>query len=47
MATRSRKWDFVWRRLLQTVPVIVLATFIVFGLLHLVPGDPAVDLAGE
>lgn len=29
------------------VPVIVLATFIVFALLQLVPGDPAVTLAGD
>jgi peptide/nickel transport system permease protein len=34
-------------RVLQTVPVIIAATFIVFLLLHLVPGDPAVALAGE
>jgi peptide/nickel transport system permease protein len=34
-------------RLLQMVPVIVLATLVVFGLMHLVPGDPAVMLAGE
>jgi peptide/nickel transport system permease protein len=35
------------RRLIQLVPVIVLATFIVFGLQQLVPGDIAVTLAGE
>ncbi len=35
------------RRLLQMLPVVVLATFVVFGLMHLVPGDPAVTLAGE
>jgi peptide/nickel transport system permease protein len=34
-------------RIMQTVPVIVLATLIVFGLMHIVPGDPAVVLAGE
>lgn len=34
-------------RLLQMVPVIVLATFAVFGLLQLVPGDPAAVIAGE
>jgi peptide/nickel transport system permease protein len=47
MATRGRKWDFVWRRLLQTVPVIVFATFVVFALLKLVPGDIALTLAGD
>lgn len=35
------------RRLLQAVPVIILSTFIVFGLLKLVPGDVAVTLAGD
>jgi peptide/nickel transport system permease protein len=34
-------------RLLQAVPVLVLATFFVFALLHLTPGDPAIALAGE
>ena len=34
-------------RLLQAVPVIVLATFMVFTLLKLVPGDIAVTLAGD
>src|SRR3954447_7905792 len=37
----------IGRRLAQIVPVIVLATFVVFGLLQLVPGDIAVTLAGE
>ena len=32
-------------RLLQAAPVIVLATFIVFGLVKLLPGDVAVTLA--
>ena len=35
------------RRLLQAVPVLVFATFVVFGLLKLVPGDIAVALAGD
>src|SRR5260221_11884066 len=34
-------------RLLQALPVILLATFIVFALLKLVPGDIAVTLAGD
>ncbi len=37
----------IGRRLAQIIPVIVLATFVVFGLLHLVPGDIAFTLAGE
>ena len=43
----NRKLRLVGRRILHTVPVVVLATFVVFGLMHLVPGDPAVSLAGE
>ena len=35
------------RRLLQAVPVLLLATFLVFGLLKLVPGDIAMALAGD
>jgi len=37
----------IGRRLWQLVPIIVFATFVVFLLLHLVPGDPAVTLAGD
>jgi len=37
----------IGRRLLQVVPVVVLATFVVFGLIKLLPGDVAVTLAGE
>src|SRR5262249_5410758 len=37
----------IGRRLLQAGPVIVLSTFIVFGMLKLVPGDIAVTLAGD
>lgn len=42
-----RRYRLVGRRLAQIVPVMVLATFVVFGLLYLVPGDIAVTLAGE
>lgn len=38
---------YIVKRILQTVPTILLATLVVFGLLFLVPGDPAVVLAGE
>lgn len=37
----------IGQRLLQAVPVVILATFIVFGLLKLLPGDIAITLAGE
>ncbi len=45
--SQSRKRNIIVRRLLQAIPVIVLSTFIVFGLLKLVPGDVAVTLAGD
>jgi peptide/nickel transport system permease protein len=38
---------FIIRRLIQTVPVIIGVTFVVFFIMQLVPGDPAVLLAGE
>ncbi|UOY93312.1 ABC transporter permease [Ectobacillus sp. JY-23] len=38
---------FIVRRLLQTIPVIIGVTFVVFFIMQLVPGDPAVLLAGE
>ena len=34
------------RRILQAIPVVFLSTIMVFGLLHLLPGDPAIALAG-
>ncbi len=47
MLSSAPRLRLVGRRLLQFVPVIVLATFVVFGLLKLVPGDLAATLAGE
>jgi len=41
------KFKYLLNRFLQTIPVMVLATMVVFGLLQLVPGDPAMVLAGE
>jgi peptide/nickel transport system permease protein len=35
------------RRLWQLLPIAIFATFVVFSLLQLVPGDPAVTLAGD
>jgi peptide/nickel transport system permease protein len=37
---------YILRRLLQLIPVILLSSFLVFLLLHLVPGDPAETVAG-
>lgn len=47
MSLLGRRARFAGRRLAQALPVVVLATFVVFGLLKLVPGDIAVTLAGE
>jgi len=44
---QSSALQVIGRRLLQAAPVIVLATFIVFGLVKLLPGDVAVTLAGD
>lgn len=49
---RLRPWrrvrhSLLVRRLMQAFPVLLFATFIVFGLLKLVPGDIAVALAGD
>jgi peptide/nickel transport system permease protein len=43
----SRLWRVIGRRLLQFLPIVLFATFVVFGLLQLVPGDPALALAGD
>lgn len=39
--------EIVARRLLVTIPVLLLVSLIVFSLLLLVPGDPAITIAGE
>ena len=38
---------FTLRRLVQSIPVVILSTIAVFLLLHLVPGDPALAVAGS
>jgi len=43
----SARARVIRRRLLQAVPVLVLATFVVFALLKLMPGDIAITLAGD
>ena len=43
----SARLRVIRRRLLQALPVLVLATFVVFGLLKLMPGDIAITLAGS
>src|SRR5690242_1723846 len=38
---------FIVRRLLLTVPVVWIVVTLVFGLIHLVPGDPVAQMLGE
>jgi oligopeptide transport system permease protein len=40
-------WWYVGKRLLQTIPVILGATFIIYALVFLRPGDPIAGLFGE
>lgn len=44
--SKAKLYMVGWR-LLQAVPILVLATFIVFALMQLIPGDIALTLAGE
>ncbi len=37
---------FIGRRLLEAIPVLVLSSLVVFGMLHLVPGDPVDAMVG-
>jgi peptide/nickel transport system permease protein len=38
---------YIIRRLLYAIPVMLAVSLIVFGILHIAPGDPATMLAGE
>jgi peptide/nickel transport system permease protein len=38
-------WQFVAKRLLQLVPVVLLVSIVCFGLMHVIPGGPAATLA--
>ncbi|KGA96140.1 glutathione ABC transporter permease [Alkalihalobacillus alcalophilus ATCC 27647 = CGMCC 1.3604] len=38
---------FIIRRLIQTIPVLIGVSIVVFGLMFLIPGDPAQIIAGE
>ena len=40
-------FQYIIRRLVQTIPVIIGVTILVFSLMHLIPGDPAQIIAGE
>ncbi|MDY0409572.1 ABC transporter permease [Virgibacillus soli] len=38
---------YIVRRLIQTIPVFIGVTILVFSLMHFIPGDPAQIMAGE
>src|SRR6185369_4966461 len=38
---------FIVRRLLLTLPVVWIVVTLVFGLIHMVPGDPVAQMLGE
>jgi peptide/nickel transport system permease protein len=40
-------FSYVISRLVQAVPVLILASIIIFGFIRLIPGDPALALAGQ
>ncbi|WP_428909763.1 ABC transporter permease [Niallia sp. Krafla_26] len=40
-------FKFILRRILQTIPVLIGVSILVFSMMHLVPGDPAQIMAGE
>src|SRR3977135_324073 len=39
--------QYVIRRLLQMIPITLGILTLVFSLIHLIPGDPAMQIAGE
>lgn len=43
----ARGFKVLGKRLIHAIPVLLFATFFVFGLINLIPGDIAVTLAGE
>lgn len=40
-------FQFIVRRILQTIPVLIGVSILVFSMLHIIPGDPAQIMAGE
>ncbi|HWW61641.1 MAG TPA: ABC transporter permease, partial [Thermoanaerobaculia bacterium] len=39
--------QYIVRRLLQMIPITLGILTLVFSLIHLIPGDPAMQIAGE
>lgn len=40
-------YGYILRRLLAVIPVLLVVAVVIFGLLHLAPGDPASTIAGD
>lgn len=40
-------WAYVARRILATIPVLMVVALVVFSILHFAPGDPAAIIAGD
>jgi len=40
-------WRFIAHRLIAAIPVLFLVSVFIFGLVHLMPGDPALVIAGD
>lgn len=40
-------FKYIIRRIIQTIPVMIGVSILVFSMMHLVPGDPAQIMAGE
>ena len=38
--------NYILRRLVQTIPVLLLSSIFVFAIIRLIPGDPALVIAG-
>ena len=38
---------FLTQRLLQIIPTLIIVSMLIFGLQQLLPGDPALIMAGE
>ena len=39
--------NFLARRIVQLVPTLIFVSILIFSLQHLLPGDPALVMAGE
>lgn len=40
-------WQYAVRRILQVIPITFGILTLIFALIHMIPGDPAVQIAGE